>query len=119
MPGERVEGNDVESIYQACKRAVDRARSGGGPSLLEIHTVRLWGHFEGDAQAYRGDELAKAEAHDPISEYEAKLVADGVLDQESITATKTEASFEVEAAIAFAKSSPEPSPKDVYLHVFA
>ena len=119
IPGERVEGNDVEDIYQACKRAVDRARSGGGPSLLEIHTVRLWGHFEGDAQAYRGDELAKAEANDPIPAYEAKLVADGVLDQASIAATKTEASAEVEAAIAFAKSSPEPLPNDVYLHVFA
>jgi TPP-dependent pyruvate/acetoin dehydrogenase alpha subunit len=62
MPGERVEGNDVEAMYQASKRAVDRARAGDGPSLLEIHTVRLWGHFEGDAQAYRGDELAKAVA---------------------------------------------------------
>ncbi len=58
IPGERVEGNDVEAIYAACKRAVDRARAGEGPTLLEVHTVRLWGHFEGDAQAYRGDELA-------------------------------------------------------------
>jgi len=119
IPGERIEGNDVENIYEACKRAVDRARSGGGPSLLEIQTVRLWGHFEGDAQAYRGDELAKAQTHDPIPTYEAKLVADGVLDEATIGATKAEASAEVEAAIAFAKSSPEPSPNDVYLHVFA
>ena len=66
IPGERVEGNDVEKIYEATKRAVDRARAGGGPTLLEIHTVRLWGHFEGDARAYRGTELAEAEAKDPI-----------------------------------------------------
>jgi TPP-dependent pyruvate/acetoin dehydrogenase alpha subunit len=119
MPGERVEGNDVEAMYQASKRAVDRARAGDGPSLLEIHTVRLWGHFEGDAQAYRGDELAKAVAHDPIPIYESKLVVNGLLDNKSIAAIKAEASTEVETAIAFAKSSPEPSPKDVYLHVFA
>lgn len=119
IPGERVEDNDVEAIYEACKRAVDRARSGGGPSLVEIHTVRLWGHFEGDAQAYRGDELAKAVAHDPIQIYEAKLVVNGVLDKDSIAAIKSEASTEVEAAIAFAKSSPEPSPDDVLLHVYA
>jgi TPP-dependent pyruvate/acetoin dehydrogenase alpha subunit len=119
MPGERVEGNDVEAIYQASKRAVDRARAGDGPSLLEVHTVRLWGHFEGDAQAYRGDELAKAVAHDPIPIYESKLVVNGLLDSKSIAAIKAEASTEVESAIAFAKSSPEPLPKDVYLHVFA
>jgi len=119
IPGERIEDNDVEAIYQACKRAVDRARSGHGPSLLEIHTVRLWGHFEGDAQAYRGDELAKAVAHDPIQIYEAKLVVNGLLDKKMIDSIKTEASVEVEAAMEFAKRSSQPSPNDAYLHVYA
>jgi TPP-dependent pyruvate/acetoin dehydrogenase alpha subunit len=119
MPGERVEGNEVEAIYDACKRAVDRARAGDGPSLIEVHTVRLWGHFEGDAQAYRGDELAEATERDPIPMYEAKLVADGILDDAKIAEIKAEMSSEVEAAIAFAKASPEPAPSDAYLHVFA
>ncbi len=119
IPGERIEGNDVEAIYEATKRAVDRARSGGGPTLLEVHTVRLWGHFEGDAQAYRGDELAVAQASDPIPVYEVKLVADGILDDASIAAIKEAASTEVEAAIDYAKNSPEPLPSDVYQHVFA
>ncbi len=119
IPGERIEGNDVEAIYEATKRAVDRARSGGGPTLLEVHTVRLWGHFEGDAQAYRGDELAVAQASDPIPVYEVKLVADGILDDASIAAIKEAASTEVEAAIDYAKNSPEPVPSDVYQHVFA
>ncbi|MHB1164874.1 MAG: thiamine pyrophosphate-dependent dehydrogenase E1 component subunit alpha [Candidatus Nanopelagicales bacterium] len=117
--GERVEGNDVEAIYEACRRAVDRARAGEGPTLLEVHTVRLWGHFEGDAQAYRGDELAVAESHDPIPAYMARLVADGLLDDALIAEIKATASAEVEAAIAFAKASPEPAPQDAYLHVFA
>jgi pyruvate dehydrogenase E1 component alpha subunit len=119
IPGERIEGNGVEEIYEASKRAVDRARSGGGPTLLEVHTVRMWGHFEGDAQAYRGEELAVALANDPIPMYEAKLVADGILDAASITAIKETASVEVEAAIDYAKNSPEPVPGDVYQHVFA
>lgn len=119
IPGERVEGNDVEAIYLACKRAVDRARRGEGPTLLEIHTVRMWGHFEGDAQAYRGDELAEAESNDPIPAYEAKLVADGLLDDAKIAEIMAAASEEVEAAIAYAKASPEPEPSDAYLHVFA
>lgn len=119
IAGARVNGNDVEKIYEVTKEAVDRARSGGGPSLIEIQTVRLWGHFEGDAQAYRGDELAEAEKHDPIPLYEAKLRKAGILDDAKVEAIKAEASAEVEAAIEFAKSSPEPKPADVYLHVFA
>lgn len=119
MPSARIEGNDVEAIYDACRIAVDRARAGGGPTLLEIHTVRLWGHFEGDAQAYRGDELAAATENDPIPLYERRLVAAGLLDDASIAQIKAEAEAEVEAAIAYAKASPEPKPSDAYLHVFA
>jgi len=118
VAGERVEGNDVEAVYQAAGRAVARARAGEGPTLLEVHTVRLWGHFEGDAQAYRGDELAVAESHDPIPAYEAKLRADGVLDDATVEAVRAEAATEVADAIAFAKSSPEPPPAAAYEHVF-
>lgn len=117
--GERVSGNDVEAIYEATKKAIARARAGEGPSLLEIQTVRLWGHFEGDAQAYRGDELAVAESHDPLPLYEAKLVEAGILDEAAIAEIKKKASDEVEEAIDFAKASPEPQPADAYLHVFA
>jgi acetoin:2,6-dichlorophenolindophenol oxidoreductase subunit alpha len=98
---------------------VTRARNGEGPTLLEIHTVRLWGHFEGDAQAYRGDELAVAEAHDPIPAYEAKLRADGLLDDTSAAAIRAEAQAEVDAAIAFALASPEPDPSTLSDYVFA
>lgn len=119
IPGERVEGNDVEAIHDAAGRAVARARAGDGPTLLEIHTVRLWGHFEGDAQAYRGDELAVAESHDPIPAYEAKLRADGLLDDEQVAAIRSEVQAEVDAAIAFALASPEPDPSTLTDHVFA
>jgi len=119
IAGEHVKDNDVEAVYEATKRAVDRARKGGGPTLIEIQTVRLWGHFEGDAQAYRGEELKEAEAKDPIPAYESKLRSAGVIDDAAIAEIKATASEEVEAAIAFAKQSPEPKPSDVYLHVFA
>ena len=55
MPGVRIEDNAVEAVHEAAGVAVDRARAGGGPSLIEVHTLRLWGHFEGDAQGYRSD----------------------------------------------------------------
>lgn len=119
IAGERVEHNDVEAVYAATKRAVERARKGEGPTLIEVQTVRLWGHFEGDAQAYRGAELAEAEKLDPIPLYEAKLREASILDDAKVAAIKTKASEEVEAAITFAKNSPEPKPADAYLHVFA
>jgi acetoin:2,6-dichlorophenolindophenol oxidoreductase subunit alpha len=77
MPGERVEDNDVEAVTRAA-RAVARARAGEGPSLLEVHTLRLWGHFEGDAQGYR-PELADVSEHDPIPATRA-AARRGVLD---------------------------------------
>jgi acetoin:2,6-dichlorophenolindophenol oxidoreductase subunit alpha len=118
MPAERIEDNDVEAVYRAAGRAVDRARSGAGPTLLEVHTLRLWGHFEGDAQGYRGD-LDEAPERDPIPAYETRLRTDGLLDDASRDATRSEAQARVEEAIEFARSSPLPDPADASRYVFA
>jgi TPP-dependent pyruvate/acetoin dehydrogenase alpha subunit len=118
MPGERIDDNDVEAIYAAAGTAVGRARSGDGPTLLEIHTLRLWGHFEGDPQAYR-PELADVPGQDPIPAYEQRLTQDGVLDADAAKAIKDEASDRVEKAISFAKSSPVPAPETALDYLFA
>jgi pyruvate dehydrogenase E1 component alpha subunit len=119
MPGVRVEENDVEAVFEAAGAAVDRARSGEGPSLLEIHTLRLWGHFEGDAQAYRGADLDTVNERDPIPAYAAKLVEMGELSDKQVAAIAAEADAEVDTAINFAVESPVPAPDDALLHVFA
>jgi pyruvate dehydrogenase E1 component alpha subunit len=119
IPGVRVEGNDVDAISEVAGEAVERARAGQGPSLLEIHTVRLWGHFEGDAQAYRGAELETLDERDPIPVYADKLKAAGVLTDADVESIAAEMSAEVEAAIEFATSSPEPAGSDALDHVFA
>ncbi len=118
IPGERVEDNDVEGVYAAAGRAVARARDGDGPSLIEVHTLRLWGHFEGDAQGYRS-ELAEVPEHDPIPRYAVVLSDAGILDDAAIEQTAKLASERVEAAIAFAKASAIPDPADALDHVFA
>ena len=118
MPGVRVEDNDVEAVYAAAGDAVARARSGDGPTLIEVHTVRLWGHFEGDAQGYRPD-LDEVPSHDPIPAYEARLRAAGVLDDAMCEQVRQEASDRVEAAVTFAKDSPQPDPADAGAYVFA
>jgi len=118
IPGIRVEDNDVEAVFEAAGAAIDRARAGDGPSLIEIHTLRLWGHFEGDAQAYRTD-LETVDERDPIPRYATQLVSSGDLTEEQITEIATTADAEVDAAITFATDSPIPAPEDALLHVFA
>ncbi|WP_329259382.1 thiamine pyrophosphate-dependent dehydrogenase E1 component subunit alpha [Actinoallomurus sp. NBC_01490] len=118
MPGERVEDNSVEAVYEAAGRAVERARAGHGPSLIEVHTLRLWGHFEGDAQAYRSD-LEGVPGRDPIPTYEAALRERGLLDDTGIEQVRKAASERVEDAIAFARASAEPDPATARDHVFA
>jgi TPP-dependent pyruvate/acetoin dehydrogenase alpha subunit len=117
IPGERVE-NDVEAIYAAAGRAVARARAGEGPSLIEVHTVRMWGHFEGDAQGYR-DDLEDAVRRDPIPAYEKRLRDEGLLDDAKADEIRRMASTAVEDAITFAKNSPTPDPADATSYVFA
>lgn len=118
IPGQRIEGNDVEAVYTAAGDAVARARAGDGPSLIEVETLRLWGHFEGDPQAYRPD-LEDVPGRDPIPAYEALLTEAGILDQAAAAAAREEASARVERAVEFAKSSPVPAPETALEHVFA
>jgi len=118
IPGERVEDNDVEAVYDAARRLVARARAGQGPSLLEVHTLRMWGHFEGDAQGYRA-ELAQVSEHDPIPRYEQQLREAGLLDDAQVARIKEEASGHVEDAVSYAKAAAIPDPSTATRYVFA
>ena len=104
-------------MYDAARRAVARARAGDGPSLIEVHTLRMWGHFEGDAQGYRTD-LADVAERDPIPRYEEVLRKAGVLDDEKVAQAKADASRRVEDAVEFARSSAIPDPADATAYVF-
>ncbi|MYW90991.1 thiamine pyrophosphate-dependent dehydrogenase E1 component subunit alpha [Amycolatopsis rubida] len=118
IPGVRVEDNSVEAVHEAAGKALARARAGEGPSLIEVHTLRLWGHFEGDAQGYRSD-LDGVPGRDPLPTYENQLRADGDLDDAKVAGFRAAAGERVEAAIAFAKESPEPDPATALEFVFA
>jgi pyruvate dehydrogenase E1 component alpha subunit len=105
-------------VYDAAGRAVGRARRGEGPSLIEVHTVRLWGHFEGDAQGYRPDRDTVAQ-RDPLPAYRARLLAAGVLTDAQADAIDAQATARVEQALEFARSSPRPDPAAATSYVFA
>ena len=100
--------------------AVARAREGGGPTLLECTTFRLWGHYFGDAMRYiPAEELEAARRDEPVGRYRATLAADGVLDAEAAAAVDQAARDEVEAAFAAALADDPPDAgaafTDVYL----
>jgi pyruvate dehydrogenase E1 component alpha subunit len=118
MPGERIEDNAVEAVHAAAGRAVARARAGDGPSLIEVHTLRLWGHFEGDAQAYRKD-IEDVPGRDPIPTYEKSLRDAGLLDDAAVAGIRASAAERVEDAVTFAKESPVPDPAGALRYVFA
>lgn len=118
IPGIRVADNDVDAVHAAAGELVARARRGEGPSVLEVETLRLLGHFEGDAQGYR-PELAEVADDDPLPRYEERLNSAGALDDATRDEVAREATERVEAAIAFAKDSPLPDPAQATRYVFA
>jgi TPP-dependent pyruvate/acetoin dehydrogenase alpha subunit len=120
IPGEGVDGNDVLAVHAAAARAVERARRGEGPSLVEAHTIRWVGHFEGDAQAYRTrDEVEEGRRRDPIERLARHLRERALLDPVQERRLRDSVAAEVEDAIAFAEASPLPRPQDALTDLFA
>ena len=104
-----VDGNDVDAVYEVARTAVDRARAGDGPSLIEALTYRHGGHSRADPGKYRPDEeVAAWKARDPIPAYRARLEATGV-DAATLDAIEAETHDAVAAAEAEARAAPEPS----------
>ena len=111
MPGVVVDGNDALAVYDATREAVDRARAGCGPSLIEARTYRLKGHYVGDPEKYRPrDEVAAAAERDPIARLERRLLEAGAPTRAEIAGLRRAAEEEIEAAIEYGRSSPLPEP---------
>ena len=120
IPSEIVDGNDVEAVYQATCVAVERARQGGGPSLIEAKTMRMMGHAIHDGAEYVPPELiAKWEKKDPVARYQAKLLAEKVTDADELNEIRQRAAVEIEDAIEFAEASPLPDPETVMDGIYA
>ena len=104
-----VDGNDVDAVYGVARAAVDRARAGDGPSLIEAVTYRHGGHSRADPGKYRpDDEVAAWKARDPIPAYRARLEAAGVDAEAELDAIEAETRDAVAAAEAEARAAPEP-----------
>lgn len=119
MPGEIVEGNDVLAVYATTKRAIERARAGQGPSLLECQTFRMTGHSAHDDASYVPKEMfAEWERKDPISRYERRLTEERILSVEEILEVQKAVVAEVDRAVEWAEKSPYPDPEDCLKGVY-
>lgn len=120
IPGVVVEGNNVEAVYAATKEAVDRARAGGGPTMIECKTMRMLGHAIHDGAEYVAPELlAEWEKKDPVEQFEKHLIKEGVFDQTEVDEIKHRCDVEITDAIEFAEASPWPEPDTVEEGVYA
>ncbi len=120
MPGVTVDGNNPLEVYAAAKVAIDRARAGGGPTLLEAKTFRFNGHVLGDADAYMSkSEKAAAIANDPVPKYRAWLIEKRVATEASLAALEAKIAAEIEAAVEFALTSANPDLAELKRDVFA
>jgi pyruvate dehydrogenase E1 component alpha subunit len=122
MPGRRLDGNDAQAVYHAATQAVARARRGDGPSLLECRTFRWRGHvgpaLDLDVGVQRRDELLEWRERDPIPRLRSELQARGLTSAE-LDRSWADAQNEVEDAVAFARASALPDPRDLGRYVFS
>jgi len=119
MPGVIVDGNDFAAVAEASFKAVERAKRGDGPTLIESKTYRIRGHSRSDRNRYRTkEEIESWQARDPILAFEAELAALNLVSADEAAAIRAEVEAEITAAIAFAQASPSPSPAEVTRYVY-
>jgi pyruvate dehydrogenase E1 component alpha subunit len=120
MPGVALDGNDLPAVTAATRVAVTRARSGGGPSLIECKTYRLRGHSKSDRNLYRTKEEIEAwRKRDPILRLQGELIAHGRFEAAELADIEKAAQAQIEAALEFAKTSPDPDPAELTRDVYA
>ena len=120
MARERVDGMDAEAVFETATEAVERAQSGGGPTIIEAIAYRFEGHHEGDHQFYRDDEeIDEWRQKDPLRTYPKKLIEEGVITEEEWDGMQAEIADEIQAAIEFARESDHPAPEEAYEGLYA
>ena len=120
LPGVTVDGTDFFAVHEAAGEIIKRAREGGGPALLECKMVRFHGHFEGDAQAYRGKgELEDIRANkDCVKKFSAKVTGAGVITQAELASIDKEVLSLIERAVQEAKAASQPTAADLLTDVY-
>ena len=120
IPGVTVDGNDTIAVYAATLAAAERARTGGGPTLIEAKTYRYKGHSKSDKQRYRTkEEVQEWQEKDPIGRLSRQMIDAGLLTDADLTALEQRVADEIQEAIAYAQASPDPDPASIMEGVYA
>ena len=119
IPGKIVDGMDVIAVREITQGAVERARRGNGPTLIEAKTYRFMGHSRGDPGKYRGEvELSDWQSRDPIPLFRTYLVDHGV-DRLTLDSLEESVDERIDEAVKYALAAPHPDPSETYSHVYA
>ena len=120
MPALEVDGHDFFAVWEAAREAIERARSGGGPSLLHVRLYRYYGHFEGDATTYRTqEEVEEVRAtHDPLVQFRARVTEAGLLEVRELEAIDQEAADEIAGCVRVAREADAPGEADLLTDVY-
>ncbi len=120
MPGVTVNGNDPDEMYGAAKVAIDRARAGEGPTLIEAMTFRFNGHLLGESGGYMDKDLyADAQTKDPMPILRARLITEGIASEDELKAIETDIDARIDAALTAAMDAPFPDLAELKRDVFA
>jgi acetoin:2,6-dichlorophenolindophenol oxidoreductase subunit alpha len=119
MPGVIVDGFDFFAVHEAASEAIARARDGGGPTLIEMKFTRYYGHFEGDQQTYRADEVERARAElDCLERFAARVTETGELARADLDAVDADVATMIDKAVDGAKAAPLPGEADLLTDVY-
>jgi pyruvate dehydrogenase E1 component alpha subunit len=120
IPGVTVDGNDVLAVFEALQKAVDQARSGAGPTLIECKTYRHRGHSRVDPAKYRPkEEVEQWLANDPLKRFRTTLLQNEDFSQAEVQKIEENVAAEIEEAVRFAVESPYPAPEEALEDVYA
>jgi pyruvate dehydrogenase E1 component alpha subunit len=120
MPGHEVDGFDFFAVYDIAREAIDRAREGGGPSLIHAKLMRYYGHFEGDAMTYRapGEVLKAREESDSLKTFRKRVVSAGLIENKDLDSVDTEVARLIDEAVAASEAAPAPKEVDLATDVY-
>ena len=119
MPGVIVDGFDFFAVHEAAGEAIERARDGGGPTLIEVKFTRYYGHFEGDQQTYRAGEVANARENlDCLKRFRGRVVETEQLEESTLDAIDAEVAKLIEDSVTEAKAAPKPTFADLETDVY-
>jgi pyruvate dehydrogenase E1 component alpha subunit len=115
-----VDGFDFFAVHEVAGEAIARARSGGGPTLIECKVGRYYGHFEGDQQTYRGPNEVEdlRRERDCLDAFARRVTDGGMIEREELDAIDATVAELIDKAVADAKAAPDPTPADVLTDVY-